>query len=381
LTGAVLGDCTSFFLGKFAKQRIRNIWPFRNHPKWLYNGEKFFARHGGKSIIIGRFVGPIRPVLPLVAGMLNMPSWRFISINLVSALGWAPLYILPGYFFGASLQGDITLPNGVGKLGALLLTLIIVVLIIMRLTHWHLQPNGYLYRAAHAWIDRQHSVRIFWHWLAEHRGHKPTLPLLSMLLLLGSLLTLVMVVLFNSNTAGLAQLNQLIAQHFSNIQHAWLDSLFGYFIRFSDIGFLRGLAAIFVLWLAVKRHFAAIVHIVAALLMSELLIYLWQAMLLTGITLVSGLMAAFIAQEVPPQQRWKIYSVTPLPIALVSLSHLYFGDLLITDVSCGILAGMALCGAVRISFSHYNRQAIVSDPWLWLSTIAALMWAVFYSGL
>ena len=103
-TGAVLGDGISFFLGKHFKENIKGLWPFRNYPEWITNGEAFFDRHGGKSIIIGRFVGPIRPVMPLVAGMLDMSSLRFISINIFSALGWAPVYVLPGYLFGASID-------------------------------------------------------------------------------------------------------------------------------------------------------------------------------------------------------------------------------------------------------------------------------------
>ena len=63
----------------------------------------FFSRHGGKSVLFGRFVGPVRPVIPVVAGMLGMGPVHFVVVNVLSAIGWALAYILPGVFFGTSL--------------------------------------------------------------------------------------------------------------------------------------------------------------------------------------------------------------------------------------------------------------------------------------
>ena len=74
------------------------------HPEWLESGEAFFHRHGGISIALGRFIGPIRPVIPVVAGMLGMPARYFYFINIISAVVWSPAYLLPGYFVGASLN-------------------------------------------------------------------------------------------------------------------------------------------------------------------------------------------------------------------------------------------------------------------------------------
>jgi len=380
LIGAILGDCISFFLGKFAKQHIRDLWPFKKYPQWLDNGEIFFNRHGGKSIIIGRFVGPIRPVLPLVAGMLDMSSLRFVSINFISALGWAPLYILPGYLFGVSLQRGVTLPDGLGELGLLLLAIAGVTFVVIRLTHWHLQPDAYVYRTLHAWIDRQHNVRLFWHWLADRRDQNPIFPLLSMLLFLSCVMALLLMWLLGTKTDLLTLWNQQAVQYFTNIQHPWLDLPFNYLARLADPLCLYGFATIFVIWLLAKRHITAALHVIAALLINELLTNLVPNIQFTGITLASGLMTAFIAQEIHHQRRWLIYSATLLPITLAGLSRLYLGQLLMTDIAYGILIGMALCGVIRISFSRHNRHAIQTDPWLWLSSSLAVLWVGFYIG-
>lgn len=104
VTGAVAGDGLSFWLGHHFKDRMRQVWPFNRHPEMLAQGEAFFQRYGGKSVAFGRFFGPVRAVIPLVAGMMAMPRSRFFTANILSALLWAPAYLLPGIVVGASLQ-------------------------------------------------------------------------------------------------------------------------------------------------------------------------------------------------------------------------------------------------------------------------------------
>jgi len=380
LIGAILGDCVSFFLGKILKDHIRDLWPFKNYPQWLDNGEKFFNRHGGKSIVIGRFVGPIRPVLPLVAGMLDMSSIRFISINFVSALGWAPLYVLPGYLFGVSLQQDINLPKGIGNLGWLLLGICVALFLFVRLTHWHLHPDSRLYRALHNWIDRQHNVRIFWHWLAEHRGERPAFPILSASLLIFSLIAFSLVWLPASDTGFWGTLNHSTQVYFSNIQHPWLDQVFIFSLRLADTGCLAFLSAPLVCWLLVKRHVAAGLHFMVALLITTTL-----STLVTGINnetaeimLVSGLLATFIAQEIEHHKRWWIYCFVLLPVILISISSLYQGQSRLSDVLTGIFMGLMICAVTRVSFSRYNRRAIKADITLAICSFVALAFASLY---
>lgn len=105
--GAVCGDMLSFTLGRVFHQDIKRLRLFQRHPQWIDRGEGFFRRYGMLSVVIGRFVGPIRPVIPLVAGMFDMPVWRFTLVNLLSALAWAPIYVIPGYTAGQALHWDV----------------------------------------------------------------------------------------------------------------------------------------------------------------------------------------------------------------------------------------------------------------------------------
>jgi membrane protein DedA with SNARE-associated domain len=96
VTGAVLGDSVSFWLGDRYGDKIARIWPFTRNPNLLPNGTRFCARHGGKSVFIGRFFGPLRAVIPLVAGIMHMSRGRFWFANIASAIVWAPMLLFAG---------------------------------------------------------------------------------------------------------------------------------------------------------------------------------------------------------------------------------------------------------------------------------------------
>lgn len=104
MAGAILGDGLSYWLGWHFRDRLRHFPVIRRYPGAIAQAERLFQRHGGKSVVIGRFVGPVRPVIPAVVGMLGMPPGRFLIANVSSAVVWAPAYLLPGVVFGASLM-------------------------------------------------------------------------------------------------------------------------------------------------------------------------------------------------------------------------------------------------------------------------------------
>ena len=102
--GAVIGDAISYTLGYWFKDRIKTVWPFRNYLPLIERGEIFFAKHGGKSVFIGRFIPGVKAVVPGVAGMFGMPYRKFTIINITSAFAWAAAHILPGMLLSAWLK-------------------------------------------------------------------------------------------------------------------------------------------------------------------------------------------------------------------------------------------------------------------------------------
>lgn len=95
--GGSLGYAISYWIGRYFKESVPNIWPFSTHPDMIPTGQQFFERFGAVSVFLGHFFGPVRAVIPVVAGMFNMPQLPFQAANIASAFLWAPGVIAPGY--------------------------------------------------------------------------------------------------------------------------------------------------------------------------------------------------------------------------------------------------------------------------------------------
>lgn len=108
--GGVLGDIISYFLGRHFHQNIRRLPGLRHHPEWIAGAEAYFQRYGIASLLVGRFIGPLRPMLPMVAGMFDMPFPRFAAVSLLATAGWSVAYLLPGWATGAAIR--LPLPEG-----------------------------------------------------------------------------------------------------------------------------------------------------------------------------------------------------------------------------------------------------------------------------
>ena len=96
--GAVVGDWVSYWLGKHYHQKIITSWPLNKHPKLVYRAEQFFHRYGTLGVFIGRFFGPLRAIVPLIAGTMHMPTTKFNFANIASAPIWAFVLLAPGAF-------------------------------------------------------------------------------------------------------------------------------------------------------------------------------------------------------------------------------------------------------------------------------------------
>ncbi|OUR84225.1 phosphoesterase PA-phosphatase [Cycloclasticus sp. 46_120_T64] len=101
--GASTGDGLSFFIGKHYKKRIYQLPGLKGQQPLFDKGHVFFEKYGIYSILIGRFIGPIRAIIPLIAGILDMPNKQYIPINIIASALWAPAYLFPGLFFGAAI--------------------------------------------------------------------------------------------------------------------------------------------------------------------------------------------------------------------------------------------------------------------------------------
>jgi membrane protein DedA with SNARE-associated domain len=94
--GASLGDWISYGLGFHFEHELRRRWPLRDNEELLLRGHRFFERWGWISLFVSRFMGPLRSVTPLVAGICEMPLLVFGLASLVSAMVWAGVVLAPG---------------------------------------------------------------------------------------------------------------------------------------------------------------------------------------------------------------------------------------------------------------------------------------------
>jgi len=98
--GAALGDWFSYWIGYHYHTQVQNLWPLRNHPRLLDDGRAFFRRWGATAIFLGRFSGPLRASVPIVAGSIEMPWLSFQLANWSSAFVWSTVLLSPGTFAG-----------------------------------------------------------------------------------------------------------------------------------------------------------------------------------------------------------------------------------------------------------------------------------------
>ena len=94
--GAALGDWLSYWLGMHYHEQIARMWPLNRHPDLLPKGHAFFDRWGAWAIVLGRFSGPLRASVPIIAGAVQMNRTIFQLANWSSAFLWAFVLMMFG---------------------------------------------------------------------------------------------------------------------------------------------------------------------------------------------------------------------------------------------------------------------------------------------
>jgi membrane protein DedA with SNARE-associated domain len=151
---AWLGDTTSFFIGR----RLGREFVLKNGPRFGIGHERFekvedyFARHGGKTIFIGRFISLVRAFAPFIAGSSGMRYRAFVPYSILGTGLWASAHILVGYFFSRSIESAA---KYAGR-GAFVLatTIVVIVAIVTAVRFLRVEENR---RRIVAWME-QHAV-------------------------------------------------------------------------------------------------------------------------------------------------------------------------------------------------------------------------------
>lgn len=390
IAGAIVGDSLSYRLGYHFTDHLRDIWPFKRYPQLLTKGEKFFTNHGGKSVFLGRFVGPIRPIVPVIAGMLRMQSHRFFLSNITSAFLWAPAYMLPGILIGAaSLELD-------SKTATHFLVSVIAILISICLTAWLFQ---YLIMRLIRRMDK--SMSKLWHklqnkpfsqsfcrWIAKPdnpQSHSQlTLCFLSIIVLV-ALISLILCKLYGS---GFSDINNDVYYFFRSIQSTLFTK---FFIGISLLGFrftlLPATILISVLLLLSRSTRPTAIFFLGALISTAIIISLSKLLLFSprpnglsgfisansfpsGHTAASIAFYGSLAVIVYPFLSFGAKQFTAIGVCLlcllIGISRLYLEVHWFTDIMAGILLG-SLCVTVgTLFYRRYKKPTINVQQFLWI---------------
>lgn len=372
--GAVVGDGLSYWLGHHYQDELTRLRFVRRHSELIERGETFLKRHGGKSILLARFVGPVRPVLPVVAGMLGMSPTRFFVNNVLSALAWAPSYLIPGMAFGASLAlaGQVA-----GRLALGLSILIVSVWILtwgVRSLYQWLQPHTRSWASRGLSWGRSHP-RLAW-LVADLLD--PAQPVSRPLLLWLGLLVAGSWLFFGV-LEDVLELDPLVyaGQSFYHLLQQLRtpdgDRIMVMLTEMGDAAVTIPVIVAVFLWLlwarawrdalfwfgAVGFGVLAVASIKFALRIPrpiELYLgtdsYSFPSGHATLSTVVYGFLAVLSARSLASRWRWLPYTLAALLVSGIAFSRLYLGAHWLADVAAGVGLGTAWVAVLAIARTH-----------------------------
>ncbi len=127
--GAVVGDSVGYEIGRHLGPSLRasRVGRWVGDERWT-RAEEYLARHGGRAVFFGRFVGVLRAMVPTLAGLSRMPYRKFLPWNALGGIVWAPGFVLLGYVAGGSYH---RVADWAGRASAVLLALVILVVVVV----------------------------------------------------------------------------------------------------------------------------------------------------------------------------------------------------------------------------------------------------------
>lgn len=374
--GAMLGDLISYWIGIYFKDSVCRIWPFTKWPKLLIRSRAFFAKHGGKSVFICRFIGPMRAMVPMIAGACKLSLIRFIGASIPAAFLWSIVYMMPGVLLGA-LSAELP-PAMATKLiaGAL------AVVVIIWLFTWLIRHTFKQFKSL-----ATSRIASLWGYLRSHANlkrlansitdpnnpdnHQQLTLVISIVLLLIIFLWIIQQVI---NPGFFFEFSRKIYHLLSSIRVKWLDNILVLVTFLGDLSFLLLLSSVILIILLQKKLWSSAIHWFFLVVISGCITKILKILIHTSrpgevsydlqassfpsahvalSTAIYGFLAIVIAQGKDDKEKQLIYITTALLVGLIGFSRIYLGVHWFCDIVGGVVIGTIM---MLIAVVLQNRQ-------------------------
>jgi len=376
--GALFGDLVSYAVGRRYREHLVEIWPFSRYPSMLSRGSAFFNRHGAKSVIAGRFIGPLRPVIPATAGMLGMSPGRFASVDIPASIIWTPAYLLPGMLFGASLEVA-------GEYAGRLVLVLVILVVALWLTWWLIWAiYELLIRRSASWLGRAIA------WSQRHpvlgkvtgRLLDPAQPEALAVGIFGGLLvvtlwSLALLLFFSPFSAHPEVIDQAVMTQALALRNHIADPAIVALTQMSRWWVLLPAPLAVMLWLFGAGRVTAATHWLVAIgggIVLQLSLgwtlratpllhsagideFYIPSAALTLSTVVLGFFSVMVAGELPERHRKWSYMASALLLVLLLLARVYLGLDWLSGALVGILLGFTWTVVIGIAYRQRISQS------------------------
>lgn len=369
--GGFVGDGISFWIGHKYKQNLLKMWPIYKFPELIAKGQTFFQKYGGVSVFIGRFVGPVRPIIPAIGGMMGMQVKRYIIISLVASIIWAPFYLLPGMLFGSAME---TMAKVAVKMSVLVLVLVVLVWVsywLINLIYKLLVPRTYQWLSSLlAWTQKHPKLGKLTSGLVDPRQpEKGSLAMLAVLLLV----FLIAAIWFIAINKTLTNWNHGTELFFNAFHNPWtvLPMKWLLFIG-HDLSILVMVIAVS-LWLIYRRLHLVLQHWLLVALSSYVFAVLicrighdqWHFFASHHVfwfTAMACFWAILVAAAYPIIWRSWPYVLSGVLISLFAFATLFFFQMNLAMVVLSVLSASIWAMLIGIAFRTRSRKQFLGLP-------------------
>jgi membrane protein DedA with SNARE-associated domain/membrane-associated phospholipid phosphatase len=395
--GAILGDGLSYELGRIFSRQIKTWRIFKRYADAFNRAENFIQRHGGKSILFARFLGPLRASVPLVAGIACLPRIRFYLVNIGSAMVWAPVHILPGVLFGASMRIAEAVTARLALLLLIVTALLWFVVWLVRVSARHILPAIKSLRdRALLWAAKRHSwpARLLRFFFDPEKPESEVLLVLA-LLLLGSGWLFFAILEDVAGQDPLVHVDVAIFNFLQGIRTTTVDHIMVAITALGGVGVLLPLVVVVLIWLLAQRCWRTAGYWLAAAgfyqVVGQLLKYLlarprpmdlYSGRVVEQFSFPSGhatssmviyaFLAFLLSRGQPPLWRNTVTVIATIAITLIGFSRVYLGAHWFSDVAAGFSLGLTWVALLAMVYTHHQVNENLQPRKLAIVVIAAL---------